>query len=195
MNETENTDTGTDIEDKEEEQVITGSYPECAQMKEDTEQLSDRDIGSMSSWARIMDDQDIICIQELHSFDQELIHNFEKDVQGIFYTNTDCGWTGTGILIRNNIQNFKIEHLEIKPSIFKNRITHLRIHLNHPINIINIYAPANNSEKPNFYKAFYNYLEQISGTIILAGDFNYASENIDRFPKVNKYDKRVQKNL
>ena len=42
MNETENTDTGTDIEDKEEEQIIIGSYPECAQMKEDTEQLSDR---------------------------------------------------------------------------------------------------------------------------------------------------------
>ena len=32
-----------------------------------------------------------------------------------------------------------------------------------------------------FYKAFYNYLEQFSETIILAGDFNYASENIDRF--------------
>ena len=58
MNETENADTGTDIEDKEEEQVIKGSYLECAQMKEDTEQLSDRDIGSMSSWARIMDDQE-----------------------------------------------------------------------------------------------------------------------------------------
>ena len=97
------------------------------------------------------------------------------------------------IIIRNNIQNFKIEHLEIKPFIFKNRITHLRIHLNHPINIINIYAPANNSEKPNFYKAFYKYLEQISEIIILAGDFNYASEITDRFPIVNKYDKRIKK--
>ena len=44
-----------------------------------------------------------------------------------------------------------------------------------------------------FIKLFYNYLEQISETIILASDFNYASETIDRFPKINKYDERVQK--
>ena len=38
---------------------------------------------------------DIVNIQELHNFDQEVIHNFEKNVQGIFYTNTDGGWRGT----------------------------------------------------------------------------------------------------
>ena len=32
----------------------------------------------------IENNYDIVCIQELHNFEQELIHNFEKDVQGIF---------------------------------------------------------------------------------------------------------------
>ena len=35
-----------------------GSYPECAQTRQDSEQLDDRDIGNMSSWAKIMDDQE-----------------------------------------------------------------------------------------------------------------------------------------
>ena len=67
MDDTENTGSGTDmeeneddtdIEEKEEERTITGSYPDCAQTKELSEQLDDKDIESMSSWAKIMKDQE-----------------------------------------------------------------------------------------------------------------------------------------
>ena len=44
----------------------------------------------------IENNNNIICIQEIHKFDQEFIHYFEKEVQGIFYTNIDEEWTGIG---------------------------------------------------------------------------------------------------
>ena len=41
----------------------------------------------------------IIYMQEMHRFDQELIHNLEEDVQGMFYTDTNKGWTSASMLV------------------------------------------------------------------------------------------------
>ena len=56
---------------------------------------------------------DLIAFQELHSLEEDFVHNFEKEVKGtgFFYINSTERFSGTGILIRNNLQNLKNEHI------------------------------------------------------------------------------------
>ena len=37
---------------------------------------------------------DIICLQEIHNFSKEQIHNLEKQLSCTFYSDTNKGWTG-----------------------------------------------------------------------------------------------------
>ena len=62
---------------------------------------------------------DIICLQEVHDFSSEQVHNLEKKLQGTFYLDSNKGWTGTGIIIRGKLQNLKIKHLQIQNSSLK----------------------------------------------------------------------------
>ena len=53
---------------------------------------------------------DVVCLQEIHDFSDEQIHNLKKQVSCTSYLNANKGWTGTGILVKDRLQNFKIEH-------------------------------------------------------------------------------------
>ena len=85
---------------------------------------------------------DLMAFQELHFLEEDFVHNFEKEVKGTFFINSKERFKGTGILIRNNLQSLKTEHIEIKENIFQNRITHIKITAKDAINFISIYAPS-----------------------------------------------------
>ena len=137
---------------------------------------------------------DIICLQEIHDFSKEQIHNLEKQLSCTFYSDTNKGWTGTGILVKGRLQNFKIEHCKITTKTLANRITHVQIHTKRIFDIICVYAPADHTESKPFYDDFINYLKSyINHNLIMCGDFNFVNSEIDREPKLTKYDKRVSK--
>ena len=64
---------------------------------------------------------DILCLQEVHRFDSSEQHEFDKHVRGIGFFNNKVGFTGTVIIVRQNIQNLKIEHMEINNSILNEK--------------------------------------------------------------------------
>ena len=51
---------------------------------------------------------DILCLQEVHRFDASERHEFDKNIKGIGFFNTNVGFTGTAIVVRQNIQNLRI---------------------------------------------------------------------------------------
>ena len=137
---------------------------------------------------------DIICLQEIYDFSKEQIHNLEKQLSCTFYSDTNKGWTGIGILVKGRLQNFKIEHCKIPTKTLANRITHIQIHTKRIFDIICVYALADHTERKPFYDDFINYLKSyINHNLIMCGDFNFVNSEIDREPKLTKYDKRFSK--
>ena len=139
---------------------------------------------------------DLMAFQELHFLEEDFVHNFEKEVKGTFFINSKERFKGTGILIRNNLQSLKTEHIEIKENIFQNRITHIKITAKDAINFISIYAPSGQEDlqKQNFYKKLVQYLENLIGqNVIILGDFNFVENNLDRLRALRPYDIYLQK--
>ena len=66
----------------------------------------------------------------------------KKKFRAHFFINSTERFKGTGILIRNNLQNQKTEHIEFKENIFQNRVTHIKIAAKDVLNFISIYAPS-----------------------------------------------------
>ena len=101
---------------------------------------------------------------------------------------------GTAILLRRNLQNMQVKHIEISQPSLQNRVTHLQIISNDVLHLINVYCPADHYDKDPFFKDFNIYLENLEcEKIILAGNFNFVENVEDRFPKLNKNDKKVRK--
>ena len=46
---------------------------------------------------------DVICLQEIHDFSDEQVHNLEKQLYCTFYLNANKGRTGTGILVKGRL--------------------------------------------------------------------------------------------
>ena len=65
--------------------------------------------------------------------------------------NSNTLWAGTGILVRNNLQNLKINHLEVSDHYLKDRVIHLQIHAKSVLNFINIFAFSVDGKKKAFY--------------------------------------------
>ena len=60
--------------------------------------------------------------------------------------------------------------------------------------IICVYAPADHAERKPFYDDLINYLKScINHNLIMCGNFNFVNSEIDREPKLTKYDKRFSK--
>ena len=136
---------------------------------------------------------EIVCIQEVHDFSNEQVHDLEKKLKATIYLNSHKGWTGTGIILRGKLQNLTTKHLDVNQIPLQNRVTHIQIKAKRIIDLISIYAPAHEDRKA-FYDSLNDYLNNfINHNIILCGDFNYAELEVDRIPKLNKYDKRFQK--
>ena len=127
---------------------------------------------------------DIINFQELKSNNNETyLKEIENKTNGIFFLNSSLNIHGVGILVRNNLLNFKIKQIELNENCFKNRVVHIQIQSSETINIINIYAPSDhhNDIKRYSYSKLNTYLNKYKNqTLIICGDFNYVEENIDR---------------
>ena len=127
---------------------------------------------------------DLIAIQEVHKIEKFEIQKFEKDTKGTFFVNSNTLWAGTGILVRNNLQNLKIDHLEVNDPNLKDRVTHLQIHTK-----IYIYAPSVDGKKKPFYRSLNKYLANFNNNYtILMGDFNYVSHRSYRLNKLRACD-------
>ena len=139
---------------------------------------------------------DVICIQEVHKIDKDEVSDIEKETSGILFLDTTSGYLGTGILIRRNIQKLQLKHIEINKENLKNRLTHIQITSKIVINILSVYCPANHYGKDNFFYDLIHYLEAFEHQkLILVGDFNFVENIEDRFPKLNKNDKKIRKNF
>ena len=122
--------------------------------------------------------------------------DIEKETSGILFLDTTSGFLGTGILIRRNIQNLQLKHIEINKETLKNRLTHIQIISKEVINILSVYCPADHYGKDNFFYDLIYYLEAFEHQkLILVGDFNFVENIEDRFPKLNKNDKKIRKNF
>ena len=97
---------------------------------------------------------DLIAIQEVHKIEKFEIIKFERDTKGTYFVNSNTLWAGVGILVRNNLQNFKIDHLEVSDPNLKDRVTHLQIHTKSTLNFINLYAPSVDGKKKTFLSIF-----------------------------------------
>ena len=102
---------------------------------------------------------DILCIQETHLVSDEYKNKIEKETKGILFLN-QAQWSGSAVLIRNFLTNIKIDHLKINDPVIQNRVTHLRIHSDSNIDIISVYANANNEYKIEFYEHFKTYINK-----------------------------------
>ena len=137
---------------------------------------------------------DILCIQEIHKIEQPDVHDIEKATSGVLYLDTDVGWLGTGILLRRNAQNLQIKHKDTISLILKHRLTHIQLVSKDTINFLCVYAPSDHYGKKEYYKTLTIYIEQYNHQkLILVGDLNYVEHKEDRFPKLNKNDKKLQK--
>lgn len=142
---------------------------------------------------------DIINFQEIKSNDNEIyLKEIENKTNGIFFLNSNLNIHGVGILVRNNLLNFKIKQLEVNENCFKNRITHIQIQSSEIINIINIYAPSDhhNDTKRFFYSRLNIYLNKYKNqSLILCGDFNYVEDDIDRINGKTTNDNVINKTI
>ena len=94
---------------------------------------------------------DILCLQEVQRIDASEQHEFDKNVKGIGIFNTNVGFIGTAIVVRQNIQKLKIEHMEINNNILNERLTHIKITSKETLHALSVYAPPNNSEKKGIF--------------------------------------------
>ena len=104
---------------------------------------------------------DIVYIQEVHRIDQNDIPDLEKLTSGILFYNSNDGYLGTAILLRLNLQNMQVKHIEISQPSLQNRVTHLQIISNDVLHLINVYCPADHYDKDPFFKDFNIYLENL----------------------------------
>ena len=88
----------------------------------------------------------------------------------------------------------QLKHIEINKETLKNRLTHIQIISKEVINILSVYCPADHYGKDNFFYDLIHYLQDFEHQkLILVGDFNFVKNIEDRFPKLNKNDKKIRK--
>ena len=78
------------------------------------------------------------------------------------------------------------------PDTLKNRMIHVTLEHTTIFNIINIYAPANDTEKDAFYNSLTNYLRTVNNTDTILGDFNTVDSELDIPNGLTALDQRKQ---
>ena len=141
---------------------------------------------------------DIYCLQETHKISLQNFNYIEKNTNTLGFISTaskvENDYRGVAVLIRRVLQQFKIQNLNIDIPSLKHRMMHISILAEEEINSINIYAPAKNIEKSNFYEDVKKYLTKIKNKqIILLGDFNYVENINDKVLGFDYADKKVNK--
>ena len=141
---------------------------------------------------------DIYCLQETHKISLQNFNYIEKNTNTLGFISTaskvENDYRGVAVLIGRSLQQFKIQNINIDIPSLKHRMMHISILAEEEINIINIYAPAKNIEKSNFYEDVKKYLTKIKNKqIILLGDFNYVENINDRVFGFDYADRKVNK--
>ena len=141
---------------------------------------------------------DIYCLQETHKISLQNFNYIEKNTNTLGFISTaskvENDYRGVAVLIGRSLQQFKIQNLNIDIPSLKHRMMHISILAEEEINIINIYAPAKNIEKSNFYEDVKKYLTKFKNKqIILLGDFNYVENINDRVFGFDYADRKVNK--
>ena len=141
---------------------------------------------------------DIYCLQETHKISLQNFNYIEKNTNTLGFISTaskvENDYRGVAVLIGRSLQQFKIQNLNIDIPSLKHRMMHISILAEEEINIINIYAPAKNIEKSNFYEDVKKYLTKLKNKqIILLGDFNYVENINDRVFGFDYADRKVNK--
>ena len=141
---------------------------------------------------------DIYCLQETHKISLQNFNYIEKNTNTLGFISTaskvENDYRGVAVLIGRSLQQFKIQNLNIDIPSLKHRMMHISILAEEEINIINVYAPAKNIEKSNFYEDVKKYLTKFKNKqIILLGDFNYVENINDRVFGFDYADRKVNK--
>ena len=137
---------------------------------------------------------DILCVQEIHKIEQPDVHDIEKATLGVLYLDTDAGWLGTGILLRRHAQNLQIKYITTISPILKHRLTHIQLVSKGTISFLCENAPSDHYGKREYFRTLTTYIEQYNHqNLIIVGDLNFVEHKEDRFPKLNKNDKKLQK--
>ena len=71
--------------------------------------------------------------------------------RGVGYFDTKGGYTGTGVIVRQSLQNMGIEHVNIDNPILENRVTHLKITSIETFHILLVYGQPNRTQKKRFF--------------------------------------------
>jgi exonuclease III len=149
-----------------------------------------RDERKKSKWAAIttvMRKQRLLvmAVQETHLNEEEadaLTNKFPKIIVESNGTSTNSG--GVAFVLNKDLLNdLKWTHTELIPG----RMSRLQVVTgdDNGLDIINVYAPNNNTEKAEFYEEVYKILTDLDDLVepILMGDFNFVENAIDRAPQ------------
>jgi len=113
---------------------------------------------------------DIILLQEQHiDIKGNIIKRFEEDIRcHVFYTTNDINKLSIITLIKKDFCEAKMQ----KEILIEGRALNLIINIKgKKYNIINVYAPAKQNERLNFYAKLKDKI-QLKHNIILGGDLN-----------------------
>lgn len=126
-------------------------------------------------------ENDLICLQECCHIDTNLVDYLERNNNYKFYISQgDVHTKGVAIIANKNIENVTCH---IIPQILNGRLNHISLKLDKCVlHVLNVYGPAQNDEKVNFYNHLNEYCRRINNNVdmyMLLGDFNCISSDLD----------------
>ena len=106
-------------------------------------------------------DGDLICLQECCHMDTNLVEYLEKINNYKFYISQgDTNTKGVVIIVNKNIENV---NCHIIPQFLNGRLNHISIKLDKCVlHVLNIYGPAQQDERVNFYYHLNEYCRSIN---------------------------------
>ena len=126
-------------------------------------------------------DSDLICLQECCHMDTNLVEYLEKNNNYKFYISQgDTNTKGVVIIVNKNIENV---NCHIIPQFLNGRLNHISIKLDKCVlHVLNIYGPAQQDERVNFYNHLNEYCRSINNNTdkyMVLGDFNCIISDLD----------------
>jgi exonuclease III len=126
-------------------------------------------------------DSDLICLQECCHMDTNLVEYLEKNNNyKLYISQGDTNTKGVVIIVNKNIENV---NCHIIPQFLNGRLNHISIKLDKCVlHVLNIYGPAQQDERVNFYNHLNEYCRSINNNTdkyMVLGDFNCIISDLD----------------
>lgn len=121
-----------------------------------------------------IENKDIVLLQEQHISDKhDTLNRFMKDTGRKIFSTTD---TTNNKSIMTLIKPCLKEYIEKSEVLIEGRLLNTLLHIkNKKYNIVNVYAPADQTKRLEFFKAMFKKLEG-KNNLILGGDFNTITD-------------------